>query len=54
MSGALDIACDESGHTGPDLLHKEQRYFAYASVEISDDEAFDLIRQARLTHQCDA
>jgi len=26
MSYILDIACDESGHTGPDLLHKDQRF----------------------------
>jgi hypothetical protein len=35
----LDIACDEAGHTGPDLLHKDQRYFAYASVAVTDAEA---------------
>lgn len=43
----LRIACDESGHTGPDLLHKEQRYFSFASVAVSDEEAFEIIRRAR-------
>jgi hypothetical protein len=50
MTDILDIACDESGYTGPDLLHKDQRYFAYASVAISDDEASDIIKRARATH----
>jgi len=44
---ALDIACDESGFTGPDLLQPSQRIFAYASVNIGDLEAFELIREAR-------
>ena len=43
----LNIACDESGHTGPDLLHKDQRYFAFASVAIPDDEAFEILSRAR-------
>lgn len=51
MSGdILDISCDEAGHTGPDLLAKDQRYFAYASVAITDEEAADIIRQARKAH----
>jgi len=50
MSGILEIACDESGHTGPDLLHKGQRYFAYASVAIGDAEAYDIIQTARSAH----
>ena len=41
------IACDEAGHTGPDLLAKDQKYFAFASVNISDDEAWSLIQEAR-------
>ncbi len=44
------IACDEAGHTGPDLLAKDQRYFAFASVNISDDEAWELISEARQAH----
>lgn len=43
----LRIACDEAGHTGPDLLSPEQRIFAYASVNISDEEAAELIAEAR-------
>lgn len=50
MTDILDIACDESGHTGPDLLQRHQRYFAYASVAISDAEAFDIIQKARTLH----
>ncbi|KZK93358.1 hypothetical protein PsAD5_03072 [Pseudovibrio sp. Ad5] len=41
------IACDEAGHTGPDLLAKDQNFFAFASVNISDDEAWTLISKAR-------
>ena len=41
------IACDEAGHTGPDLLADDQQYFAFASVNISDDEAWALIADAR-------
>lgn len=43
----LLIACDEAGHTGPDLLATEQRYFAFASVNINDTEAWKLIAEAR-------
>lgn len=41
------IACDEAGHTGPDLLAKDQRFFAFASVNVSDEEARALISDAR-------
>ena len=47
MSEILEIACDEAGHTGPDLLDKDQRMFAFASVAISDSEAFDIVAKAR-------
>lgn len=44
------IACDEAGHTGPDLLASDQRYFAFASVNVTDDEAWALISEARRCH----
>jgi Protein of unknown function (DUF3800) len=50
MSDILEIACDEAGHTGPDLLQKDQRMFAFSSVAISDAEAFEIIRKARADH----
>lgn len=50
MAEILEIACDESGHTGPNLLQKDQRYFAYASVSIGDTEAFAIIQKARTAH----
>jgi hypothetical protein len=50
MSEILEISCDEAGHTGPDLLQKDQRMFAFSSVAISDAEAFEIIRQARTDH----
>src|SRR5216684_2796795 len=40
MSEILDVACDEAGHTRPDLLQKDQRMFAFSSVAIGDAEAF--------------
>ena len=43
----LHIACDEAGFTGPDLLSKDQRYFAFATINIEDDEAWSIIRKAR-------
>jgi hypothetical protein len=50
MLETLEIACDEAGHTGPDLLDKDQRMFAFSSVAISDAEAFEIIRKARADH----
>jgi hypothetical protein len=50
MSDILEIACDEAGHTGPDLLQKDQRMFAFSSVALSDAEAFEIIRKARADH----
>ena len=47
MSEILEISCDEAGHTGPDLLHKDQRIFAFSSVAIGDAEAFEIIGKAR-------
>ncbi len=44
------LACDEAGFTGPDLLANDQRYFAFASINISDDEAWLLIDAARKAH----
>src|SRR5580704_17666754 len=50
MSDILEIACDEAGHTGPDLLQRDQRMFAFSSVAIGDAEAFELVRKARADH----
>ncbi len=41
------ISCDEAGFTGNRLLDREQPYFAYASVDLSTDEAVALIGDAR-------
>lgn len=46
----MHIACDEAGHTGPDLLAQDQRYYSFASVNISDDEARTVICEARKAH----
>jgi len=50
MTEILDVSCDEAGHTGPDLLQKDQRMFAFGSVAITDTEAFEIIRKARADH----
>jgi hypothetical protein len=47
MPEILDVSCDEAGHTGPDLLQKDQRMFAFSSVAIGDAEAFEIIGKAR-------
>ena len=47
MSEILEIACDEAGHTGPDLLYKDQRMFAFSSVVLPDAEAFEIVAKAR-------
>ena len=41
------LACDEAGYTGADLLSKDQRFFAFASVNVSDEEAWEIIKKAR-------
>jgi Protein of unknown function (DUF3800) len=46
----MQIACDESGHTGPDLLNKDQRIFAYTSVNLSDDDAWSIIDKAKKSY----
>lgn len=50
MTDILDIACDEAGFTGSDLLAKDQRYFAFASVGVSDAEAAAIIAKIRADH----
>ena len=47
MNEIIYISCDEAAHTGPDLLNLEQRVFAFSSVAIKDDEAFEIIAKAR-------
>lgn len=49
-AGALDVFFDESGFTGPRLLDPAQRFFSYASVAITDDEAWTIINRARENH----
>lgn len=51
MSENLTISCDEAGYTGPDLLSPDQKYFAYGSVSVSDDEAFAIIDTAKKNYR---
>jgi hypothetical protein len=44
---ALTIYCDESGFSGPNQFLSEQRYFVYASVAISHDEAVEIVKKMR-------
>ncbi|MEQ9347515.1 MAG: DUF3800 domain-containing protein [Thalassospira sp.] len=41
---ALEIFCDEAGHTGPQLLNLKQKIFSYASVAVPNDEADKIIK----------
>jgi hypothetical protein len=50
MTGPLTISCDEAGHTGPDLLHPQQRYFGFGSIAIEDGEAWEIIQKALRDH----
>jgi hypothetical protein len=50
VADILDIACDEAGYTGPDLLARDQRVFSFSSIELSDAEAFEIVRKARENH----
>lgn len=43
----LEVFFDESGFTGPRLLDPVQRLFSYASVQISDGEAWSILDKAR-------
>jgi hypothetical protein len=47
----LQISCDEAGHTGPDLLHPDQRFFGFGSVAVSDSEASEIIQRVVLDHR---
>jgi len=31
----IEVYCDEAGHTGADLLNLDQKYFAFASVNMN-------------------
>jgi Protein of unknown function (DUF3800) len=50
MSAFLEIARDEAGHTGSDLLEPNQRFFGFGSVAVGDAEAFEIIVKARSDH----
>jgi hypothetical protein len=50
MTEILEVSCDEAGYTGPDLLQKDQRMFAFGSVAVSAAEAFEIIQKARSDH----
>ena len=43
----LDVFFDEAGFTGPRLLDPVQRVFTYASVAISNEEAWEILSRAR-------
>jgi hypothetical protein len=43
MKSVANVYFDESGFTGNNLLHKQQKYFSYASVVTNDEEAQVLV-----------
>jgi hypothetical protein len=50
MEDALEIFCDEAGSTGPALLDPDQPLFAFASVQMSDEEARAIIEEGLKRH----
>src|SRR5438045_9611594 len=50
MLKELYISCDEAGFGGTNLLAKEQRFFVFASVAVSDAEAAAIIAKACQGH----
>jgi hypothetical protein len=44
---ALTIFCDESGYSGGNLLLDEHRFYTYASVAITNDEAIEHVKKIR-------
>ena len=46
-AGVVEIACDESGFTGTNLLHPSSPVLVHASVDLRADEAADLMRTLR-------
>ena len=50
MADMLEIYCDESGYTGPDLLQDKQPHFSYAGVAVSLEEARAIIARIRRDH----
>lgn len=51
MNEPLEIFCDESGQTGPNLLDPQQRLFTFAGVAMGDDEAWEIITRGRGKHR---
>jgi hypothetical protein len=50
MKNVIELHCDESGLTGPNLLDDGQRLFTYAGASISDQEAYELLGRLRRKH----
>ncbi|GAA4361311.1 hypothetical protein [Angustibacter luteus] len=47
LAGVVEIACDESGFSGTNLLDAATPVFAHASVDLRPDEAADLVAGLR-------
>ncbi|WP_222381188.1 DUF3800 domain-containing protein [Rhizobium leguminosarum] len=48
------ISCDEAGYTGPKLLDDNQPYFAYAAIDLTPEEASDIISATRAKYHVQA
>lgn len=48
------ISCDEAGYTGPKLLDDNQPYFAYASIDLTPEEAADIVSATRTKYHIQA
>lgn len=48
------ISCDEAGYTGPKLLDDNQPYFAYAAIDLTPQEAGDIVKSTRVKYHIQA
>ncbi|MGZ2433905.1 hypothetical protein ACVITL_004586 [Rhizobium pisi] len=48
------ISCDEAGYTGPKLLDDNQPYFAYAAIDLTPEEASDIVSATRAKYHIQA
>lgn len=50
----IQISCDEAGYSGPNLLDTGQPIFTYASTDLSEEEARDIINGIRTQYHIKA
>lgn len=48
------ISCDEAGYTGPKLLDDNQPFFAYAAIDLTPEEAAEIVTTTRTKYKVQA